>query len=322
MDTEDNFYILLSSNVNDRLDNCDDDGDCMNAISHFINRLNRRVYLHGQWEVALTSIQFRKSWLNVTENQKLYLEGLGETFVLKDDFPAGNYIDPQEMIDKLNQLYSEIKDNRINYTPQFHYNKYSNTVSIKAGKRVNNDFLFPKLSEYLAAYLGLPKSDQEIKKILKILSESAANDYIVENETEKPLTTTVSTVTPSTTTVAPSTTTTSSVTTTTSSSAGMSDYDIFEADIQRHINEQRKTQRLAIESELKKKPPPIFQEEPPDHTSDLINEQSDSPVISVSNNFTYWHALEEVTLHGPTDTLYIYCSLVQPTLIATLKHPL
>ena len=77
-------------------------------------------------------------------------------------------------------------------------------------------------------------------------------------------------------------------------------------------------------------PPPPPPEEPP-FDNELFekltrgqnyNPSDDPNVISVSNSNTYWHSLKEVSLYGPTDTLYIYCDVVKPTPIGNIEAQL
>src|SRR6266496_2074722 len=116
MDNDENFYIHLNSNVSESFTEsfCDENNqNCeiierKNSIGNFINRLNRRIVLKGEWEVSLTNIQYRKSWLNVHQDQQLQLVDMsGTVYTLDASFPSGNYVDPIEMIKKLNEIYED-----------------------------------------------------------------------------------------------------------------------------------------------------------------------------------------------------------------------
>ena len=112
---EDNFYILLNSNVILKPEcdyNCEFDENVRNRIGNFINRFNKRIILKGDWELALTNIHYRKSWFNIPEDQTLELvDHIGTYhYTISDPLPAGNYINPIDMIDKINEIYANFSE--------------------------------------------------------------------------------------------------------------------------------------------------------------------------------------------------------------------
>ena len=340
----------MNSNINELdTDSCENEEYfCKNSIGNFVNRFNRRVNLKGSWEVALTNIQYRKSWFNVREDQTLELFGLGREYRLSEKFPSGNYPDPQDLIDELNDLYGNVREASIEYAPQFTYNRNSNTVSIRVGKKITSEFLIPKVSKYLADYLGLPYSSDEFKTLNEKLVSSVSQNYQISSQknqqpasqtkdasqTSKPLPDSQQTDQPVQNQLHDATESEKKVKissdiaiTIDNTDPSKSTFDIpGVTDTHRKKPEQpAPTRRRKVKQEKLDLPPEDVKFDPRIRVSQKANRDfiNDSPsLISANQVFTWIHMLKEVSLHGPTDTLYIYCSLVQPTLIANVEAQL
>lgn len=372
MESEDNFYIHLNSNVNDLIiDDCEQsEALCKNKIGNFVNRLNRRIQLKGSWEVAMTNIQYRKSWKTVPEDQELGIYCEGEEMKLDEKFPKGNYSNPRAIIVKLNEIFSTVNEPTIEFMPQFHYDAgLTNRVKIKLGrKKLNNGnkIIFPKLSEYLAGFLGVVHTQSEFEKITKKLADFEKDNYKIENdknlsnstknndtpsqlteskpseETEMKKETDQNKSETIVTTTSTATTTTTSTNTTTNIDESLkkvklspniaityspSDPVFNTFDIPKTETSSKKPE--PSRKRLRKKDPPLpkYFTPPEDDTFDptkvIPAQYNDSPVlISAAKNEIYLNALNDVTIHGPTDTLYIYCNLIQPTLIGNFEAQL
>ena len=158
METE-NFYIHLPSNVV-----ATSPLQVGNSIGNYVTRLNRRLNLSEEWEVALTDISYTKSWYNIMKDQRLTLvENLNKITELEEVLPAGNYETIEVLLNAINRIfysYSRANPNTISYPPQLNYNKQSNRINIRVGAKVSNthQYLFPNFSPFLADFLGLSDS--------------------------------------------------------------------------------------------------------------------------------------------------------------------
>jgi hypothetical protein len=156
------FFIDLSSNTLDYPEN---------KVANFKNNIPLIKKLTGNWEVALVSINFTKSWRNLRATSQLCVEN--ESYILdNENFPfksdetenlpdyrcgilqAGYYKSIEELLDEIKQEYTAIKDVRIAIMPTFKFNNITQIVRIKPGKDIHGDNLLPRLSNELQDILG------------------------------------------------------------------------------------------------------------------------------------------------------------------------
>ena len=158
MDT-DNFYIHLPSNVIPT-----SPLQIGNSIGNYVTRLNRRMYLSDEWEVALTDISYTKSWYNIMKDQRLKLVQFSQREIDIDEIlPAGNYESVEELIASINKIFYDFAkrhSDQVLYSPELHYNKQSNKIRIRLGAQPSGSYpyLFPNFSPFLANFLGLTDS--------------------------------------------------------------------------------------------------------------------------------------------------------------------
>lgn len=151
-----NFYIHLSSNVIPTSPT-----QISNKIGNFVTRLNRRLNLSEDWEVALTDISYTKSWYNIMKNEKITLrDDFNREIELEDELPAGNYVNVEELVEKINNIINDyFEEDRLKnrYPPKLIYNKQSNKIKMRLGYN-GGLFVYPRFSDYLAQFLGLADS--------------------------------------------------------------------------------------------------------------------------------------------------------------------
>ncbi len=151
-----------------------------NTIGNFITRLPRRLNFSEDWEVALTSISYTKSWYNIHDDQNLRLVQVSTEVSTQDStqnstepstkrstlvhnideqLPAGNY-EVEDLLIILNQIFERFVFNQtvIITPPILTYNQQSNKVIIQLGLTNSNDFIYPNFDNFLANLLGLTDS--------------------------------------------------------------------------------------------------------------------------------------------------------------------
>ncbi len=146
------FYITLPSNASASL-------FPGNKISNFTTKLPRPIDLdERKWEVALVSISFPHSWYTFDVDQYFrveYFEKVNNVFVnkqLSSFVPAGNYSNPQDICDIMNNLLSVINIKR---KPTLSFNKFSGYVTIKCGKDAKDQNISPIMWPELSNALGI-----------------------------------------------------------------------------------------------------------------------------------------------------------------------
>jgi len=157
---EDDFYLNLDSGCPRTLEIQKN-----NKIGNFVTRLPEKYILQGEWEVSLSKIQYSKTWLNIPEDQNLYLAGNIKIYRVEEKFPAGSYSNIEEIISVLNDIYARFVfhfSNEFILPPVIEYVSHMNKLKVTLGIGHEskgfvsiNKYLYPVMSEYLAQYLGL-----------------------------------------------------------------------------------------------------------------------------------------------------------------------
>ena len=324
---ESDFYIHLKSDV--RLTSPLMVG---NTIGNFITRLNRKYNLTDEYKVALSRLHYTKSWYNIEGNHFLWLSNSDrKAYVLPDEFPAGNYITVEEIVDLLNQIYENFVKNlmfeEIESPPKFEYNKYSNTIRVKLGIKKNETgqarLLYPTTTEYLARFLGLadlndkqyPFSDESsivIKKVKKSEIPVAVslnqqyhtqmNQLTVEMKDFKE-------------------TVTRLLNEKNEQTSRENEQKIVDASFENQqkisVPTQTKTQ---TRNQTKKRTKPSLQQD--DDDSPMTR---DEPVVIVDETVeevAYIYAFKQVSMHGYINNLNIYCNLLKPVSVGDVDVPL
>jgi len=101
----DSFYLFLLSNVN-TFNNS-------NTSCRFKSLLPKNIILQGEWEVALSEIQYQSNWLSVPN--ELYVKFTCTNGKFFDYSVAeGMYSSPYEIWDKMNKSFKKHYDQQIN----------------------------------------------------------------------------------------------------------------------------------------------------------------------------------------------------------------
>lgn len=156
-----NFYITLPSNV--KKVSSEQAG---NSIGNYITRLNQRLNLSEDWMVALTDISYTKSWYNIPYDQELsYVDSVMNPNELNIKLPAGNYGNIKDIIAKINNIYSDFfndlsKNSKYSkekiVPPYLGYDATTNKVLIVLGESsYEKSYIYPVFSTFLANFLGL-----------------------------------------------------------------------------------------------------------------------------------------------------------------------
>jgi hypothetical protein len=345
---ESDFYIHLKSDV--RLTSPLMVG---NTIGNFITRLNRRYNLTDEYKVALSRLHYTKSWYNIEGNHFLWLANSErKAYVLPDEFPQGNYITVEEIIDLLNQMYDtfcKMMSDEIESPPVFQYNRYSNTIRVKLGIKKNETgqarFLYPTTTEYLARFLGLadlndrqyPFSDPSsiiIKKVKKTDSpvpvsiaqqyHQQVNKLSVEMKDFKETVTRLlneRTEQPN------------------ANNAQQTADASFEN--QQKLNKSNRSEKTSSERQIKPREDDIdfaqsdapydeqsnqSQIEPEKVKKPLVSREvemsNDEPAEDDTEEIAYIYAFRQVNLHGYINNLNIYCNLLKPVSVGDVDVPL
>lgn len=161
---EDDFYVHLDSTSNKNFFK-----EGKPKIGNFITRLPEKYHLNGDWEVALSKIQYSKTWLNIQEDQNLYLDTNSRIYRLDEKLPAGSYPNIEGIVIVLNEIYARYVHqftSEFSLPPFLEYIPHINKVRVifGIGKEYkgfvnDNKYLYPVMSEYLAQYLGLIDDD-------------------------------------------------------------------------------------------------------------------------------------------------------------------
>src|SRR5437870_545308 len=88
------FYVVLPSNASYDI--------YKNKLSSFTVRLPTMLNLGPEWQVAIVSISYPKSWFNIGEGYTL--ETVTPQRRYTETIPPGNYEHPQDLIDEINRL--------------------------------------------------------------------------------------------------------------------------------------------------------------------------------------------------------------------------
>lgn len=172
MDTHDNFYLTLPSNViaNGRT----------NKISHFFTELPRVINLKSRhWEVALVEIDYPRTWNNIREDTSRITFYEKKQNVLRSDInhlPIGNYNSSKGLITALNSLRLE------SFNSTFEYNRITNKVCLNIFRDEGI-----RLTSKLAMMLGFHNKT-------KFLHDTLQDNH--RSETESPTSNEVSVPTP------------------------------------------------------------------------------------------------------------------------------
>ena len=90
------FYAVLPSNASYDI--------YKNKLSSFTVRLPTMLNLGPEWQVAVVSISYPKSWFNIGEGYTLEMTHQVTKTTFRASIPPGNYETPQDLIDELNRL--------------------------------------------------------------------------------------------------------------------------------------------------------------------------------------------------------------------------
>ena len=88
------FYAVLPSNASYDI--------YKNKLSSFTVRLPTMLNLGPEWQVAIVSISYPKSWFNIGEGYTLEMTQMRKRY--RATIPPGNYETPQDLIDEINRL--------------------------------------------------------------------------------------------------------------------------------------------------------------------------------------------------------------------------
>src|ERR1700739_2606488 len=92
------FYAVLPSNASYNI--------YKNKLSSFTVRLPTMLNLGPEWQVAVVSISYPKSWFNIGEGYTLEMTHPVEKTKARyrATIPPGNYESPEDLIDEINRL--------------------------------------------------------------------------------------------------------------------------------------------------------------------------------------------------------------------------
>ena len=126
------FYVVLPSNASYDI--------YKNKLSSFTVRLPTMLNLGPEWQVAIVSISYPKSWFNIGEGYTLEVM-TPQRRKYKATITPGNYEHPQDLIDEINRLT----------------NAWPGNISFKVDKqklKIDNAPPSLKISDNLAQVLG------------------------------------------------------------------------------------------------------------------------------------------------------------------------
>ena len=337
--SSENFYIHLNSDVTK-----ESALQSSNTIGNFITRLNRRYQLQGNYEVALSRFHYTKSWYNIEEDQPLSLvEHGGLVHVIPDFFPKGNYITVEDIVELLNEIYSDfvknLKFDVFETPPKFEYNNFSNVIRIRLGTKKEGNgvgrLLYPSMGDFLANFLGLTDSNNrqypfrednairfKNKKILLNPNQhySLLNNSIFVRETVKQILSeerTQNSQTPEVITPLENKQPTILINADDDSkSQEQSKNKSF--DIQQKISDKKKDQKTkkgkSVVIETSNRRPKVDES--------LTNIQSEQAKDETMEEIAFIYAFKQVSLHGYINNLNIYCDLLKPVSVGDIEAPL
>src|SRR5205823_2964749 len=104
-------------------------------------------------------ISYTKSWYNIMFDQNLaFVDQNKKEIPIETVLPAGNYLTVDDLLEKIHQIYDDFifshKNLNISKAPRLKYNSQTNKIKIILGIQ-NQNWLFPKFSNFLAHFLGL-----------------------------------------------------------------------------------------------------------------------------------------------------------------------
>jgi hypothetical protein len=147
------FYVLLPSNSSF-------DYYPENTVAHYKTRLAQDYALSGDWEVALTEIQYTRNWVSFEENEaefvliKLHDDGIPKWVEIKSAFeslkkslPAGYYANKGEII----QAILDMTEMEVKNEMSIGWDSKSNIVTLNMSENV---IFHP--NAYLEQLLGFP----------------------------------------------------------------------------------------------------------------------------------------------------------------------
>ena len=98
----DQFYLVLPSNSSLEY-------FPQNSIASYTTKLAQSLDLQGRWELGLSEIQFKNSWINVQNGQHwIYFRGGAHEMVNADKIPIGYYATVQDLIDEIHQALERL----------------------------------------------------------------------------------------------------------------------------------------------------------------------------------------------------------------------
>jgi len=143
------YNVILISNVKS-LDS--------NTIASFTTFLNKKIELKGEWLVGISSIEYNKSWYNITNNQSINVydeSGKVESSNTLDEtkmfISSGYYKDEETLINEINNQLDLVKNV---VPPRLFFNKFNKICKIKLGETNSGGQVYPKFSDELENMLG------------------------------------------------------------------------------------------------------------------------------------------------------------------------
>lgn len=335
-----NFYIHLNSDVT-KVSSL----QFSNTIGNFITRLNRRYQLQGNYEVALSRFHYTKSWYNIEEDQSLSLvEHGGLVHVIPEVFPKGNYLTVEDIVELLNEIYSDfvknLKFDIFENAPKFEYNNFSNVIRIKLGAKKDgkgvDKLLYPFMGEFLANFLGLTdrnnrqypfREDKAIRyKNKKIIQTTKQNYSLLDNtlfvrETVKQILSEEKNNNRSIEDDIKSDEIEKQVTVEIAKNSDTQDqvqsrnktYDIQKKVGDKKKPEQKTNKSKTVVIETSNKRPKFTETE---------TMQSDEQKDDTMEEIAFIYAFKQVSLHGYINNLNIYCDLLKPVSVGDVDAPL
>ncbi len=316
-----------------------------NTIGNFITRLPRKLNFSEDWEVALTSISYTKSWYNIHKDQKLKLvQDTSNEFQVEELLPAGNY-EIEDLLTIINQIFERFLFSQtiIKTPPILTYNQQSNKVIIQLGLTNSNEFIFPKFTDFLANLLGLTDSQnrqygsiKNYKKFIhkeRIIQKDSNDIYINLNEpVRNPSNTTIVTETPSLQEPVINALNTTNVTETPSSQNNSS--QVSQSSSQQTVVNRSGNQNTGGSVDSRKQvqqPTNKYIKLEPKFHSRTVKLPQQTGIESLSraersvNEFeekTFVQGFGEVTLFGTIKSLFVYCNIIKPNIVSDTEVPL
>jgi hypothetical protein len=174
--------ITLQSNVHSN--------QTTNSIASFVTPLSQRLKLEGNWVVGISEIQYKKSWYNVLQTNKIALiDELGNIFdeegkinnetILNNAkevyISEGHYQSEEHLINTLND---ELKKFEGIEPPTIEYNNLSKKICIKPGIANKGIKLYPTFGDEIDYMIGL-KTEINNTYAYSIDSNKLENDITI-----------------------------------------------------------------------------------------------------------------------------------------------